>query len=318
MVEASSLFVLGSFVVACSARVARFPRPGESLRAEAFALEAGGKGFNLALGASRLGAPVDGLFAVGSDPFADFAAAAFARAGLPIGMLRRRDGATGAGIGFVDEGGENCLAVDPGANLRLSAGDVRAAGEAIGRAALVLAQFEIGDEPIAEAFSIARAAGRPTLLNPSPCREPDPAVLGRTSILVLNRVEAAQLAGLDGGGGGGTAEADAARAERAAADLLRRGPDAVVVTLGAEGALACRRDGPTLRVPARPVRAVDTLGAGDAFAAGLAVGLAERRPWTDAMRLAAACGAAAVRRRGVFDALPTRAEAEALLVGPTP
>jgi ribokinase len=87
----------------------------------------------------------------------------------------------------------------------------------------------------------------------------------------------------------------------------------VVITLGPEGALLCRRDGPPLHQPAFRVDVVDTLGAGDAFAAGLAVSLVEGRTWEEALRRAAACGALATRRLGVFDALPSRAELDAFL-----
>lgn len=307
--SAASIFVLGSFVAACSAKVVRLPVAGESLRADAFTLEAGGKGFNLMVGARRLGASVDGLLAVGADLFAELAKPALMQADLPAEMLRRCDGATGSGIGFVDRSGENCLAVHPGANLRLSAAHVRDACEAIRDAKLVLAQFEIGDEPIAEAFALARSAGVPTLLNPSPYRAIDRHVLAHTSILVLNRVEAAQVARAFG------VESAAADGQwtKLAAALLGRGPESVVITLGAEGASAWHANGRSEFQPAFAVEVVDTMGAGDAFTAGLAVGLCEGRPFEDCLRLAAACGAFATRRLGVFEALATYQEVQQFL-----
>jgi ribokinase len=297
-------------VAACSAKVAQLPRPGESLRAEAFTLEAGGKGLNLAMGARRLGAEVDGLLAIGSDLFAALAEPALRRADLPLGMLHRFDGPTGSGIGFTDVHGENCLAVYPGANLRLSSAEVHATADRLRRAKLVLAQFEISDAPIAKAFALARASGVRTLLNPSPFRAIDPEILARSSILVLNRVEAMAALGL--------VDHDAKRAELEALQdlattLMARGPEAVVVTLGGDGALLCRRDGPPLHQVGFRVQVVDTLGAGDAFSAGLAVSLVEGRPWEEALRRAAACGAIATRHLGVFDALPSRAELDAFL-----
>lgn len=305
----ASVFVLGSFVAACSAKVARLPLAGESLRAEAFTLEAGGKGFNLMVGARRLGASVDGLLAVGTDLLGTLAKPALSRADLPVGMLRGCDATTGSGIGFIDQNGENCLAVHPGANLLLSATHVREASGAIRGAQLVLAQFEINDEPIAEAFLVARSAGVPTLLNPSPYRAIDTRILAHTSILVLNRVEAAQLAhafGVDS-----TAADD--RWMKLAAALFDRGLQSVVVTLGPEGAFACSANGRAEFQPSFAVDVVDTMGAGDAFTAGLAVGLCEDRPFSDCLRRAAACGALATRRLGVFEALPTRKQLEQFL-----
>jgi ribokinase len=308
------IFVLGSFVAACSAKVRHLPKPGESLRAEAFTLEAGGKGLNLAVGARRLGVAVGGLLAVGSDLFAQLAEPALMRADLPVHMLRRYPGPTGSGIGFTDAAGENCLAVYPGANLALSAADVRSAADAISRATLVLAQFEIGDEPIAEAFALARLAGAATLLNPSPYREVPADILAHTSILVLNRVEAAHMgATLDRTGAIAHPDVNLSAWESLATRLIAKGLETVIVTLGAQGALACRRDHAPLYQPGFTVAAVDSLGAGDAFSAGLAASLSEGRPFDECLRRAAACGALATQRLGVFEALPSRAELDAFL-----
>ncbi len=314
----TSIFVLGSFVAACSAKVEHLPRPGESLRADAFTLEAGGKGFNLMVGARRLGADVSGILAVGSDLFAQLAEPALTRANLPLGILRRYDVPTGSGIGFTDAHGENCLAVYPGANLSFSAGDVRAARRDLAGARLVLAQFEIGDEPIAEAFALAREAGAATLLNPSPYRAIDAAILARTSILVLNRVEAGELSLAFGGSAAAVARTDRSALAAFAARVLERGPEAVIVTLGKEGALAIRRNSEPLHQPAFPVDTIDTLGAGDAFFAGFAVAFVEDRPFAECLRRAVACGALATRRLGVFDALPTREELDRFLERETP
>jgi ribokinase len=304
MDQPASLFVLGSFVVACSAKVPHLPRPGESLRAEAFTAEPGGKGLNLALGAHRLGAKVDGIFSIGTDLFSQLAQSAFAQVGLSATMLRQVDAKTGSGIGFTDSHGENCLAVCPGANLLLSAQDIRSVEQAVREAGLVLAQFEIGDEPILEAFTIADAAGAPTVLNPSPYRPVDPRILERTSVLVLNRVEATHLAKSSDYGTQGTLES----LDDMAATLLEQGPDLIVVTLGGEGAIAYQRGAPPLHQPSFPVKAVDTLGAGDAFTAGLAVGLLQGRPLPECLRRAAACGALVCAQVGVFTALPSTVE----------
>ena len=93
MKDAAPIFVLGSFVAACCVKVDRLPVAGESLRASAFILEAGGKGFNCAVGLRRLSVHVDGLLAIGDDWFADFARDAVIRAQLPDRMLVRCAGA---------------------------------------------------------------------------------------------------------------------------------------------------------------------------------------------------------------------------------
>jgi len=312
MYRTASLFVLGSFVVACSAKTTHFPRPGESLRADAFTIEPGGKGFNLAVGAHRLGAKVDGIFAIGEDLFAQLASEAFVQAGLDRAMLRRVAAPTGGGIGFTNVQGENCLAVYPGANLALSSDDVRAVASSILGADLVLAQFEVADEPILEAFTLARGAGRRTLLNPSPYRALDPGLLRATSILVLNRVEAGQAAR---GLGLSEAQESPEDLDQLASALLDSGPDLVVVTQGADGATAYERGKPPHHQPAFPITSVDPLGAGDAFTAALATGLQNGCPLADALLRATACGALVCQRIGVFHALPTEAELDRFLQG---
>jgi ribokinase len=309
--ERVQIFVVGSFVVACTVIVPRLPRAGESLSATAFLVEPGGKGFNLAVAAHRLGVAVDGIFAIGSDPFSEIAVSAFRRSGLSPDMIRRFDTTTGAGIGFTDETGENCLAVHLGANALISATDVERAAGSVAASSLVMATFEAPDAPILTAFTIARQAGRATLLNPSPYRALDPRLLAVTSILVVNRVEAEQI----GADLTAVTEGETPLATyRAWADgVMDQGPDTLVVTLGSEGALAFRRAHDALYQPAIPVPAIDTIGAGDAFAAGLATAIVEQRPFAECLTRASACGAMATVKFGAFDAFPSAADLDRFL-----
>lgn len=101
----------------------------------------------------------------------------------------------------------------------------------------------------------------------------------------------------------------------AAQELLRRGVDAVAITLGEQGAYWS--DGADKGyVPPFPVTAVDTVAAGDAFNGTLAVALAEGNSLAGAVRWAAAAGALAVTQVGAQDAMPTRDGVEALLTAP--
>jgi ribokinase len=309
------LFVVGSFVAASAAKVETLPKPGESLTAHAFALEPGGKGFNLAVAGRRLGAAVAGILAVGDDMLSGLAAPALERARLPGEMLHRLPGSTGAGIGFIDARGENCLAVFPGANARLGASDVREKRSAIAKADITLAQFEVRDEPIIAAFEIAREAGKTTLLNPSPFRKLDHRLLALTTILVFNAHEAAAMASdLTGASSPVFQVHGLAEIQAFAEAVMAIGPEIVVVTLGQGGAVFCRSKHPPLHQPSFPVVAIDTLGAGDAFAAGLAASLAEGQPPEKAMAFASACGAILAGSWGVFDTFPDRAAVEAFLL----
>ena len=92
--------------------------------------------------------------------------------------------------------------------------------------------------------------------------------------------------------------------------LALQGPRAVVVTLGAEGALVVEH-GQAVHVPAVPVDAVDTTAAGDAFCGALADALARGGGVLDAAAWAVRAAALATTRHGAQPSLPTRAEVEA-------
>jgi tagatose 6-phosphate kinase len=73
--------------------------------------------------------------------------------------------------------------------------------------------------------------------------------------------------------------------------LLDLGAQNAVITLGADGAIAT--DGNDFwRIHSPPIKAINSVGSGDAFTAGLAAGLVDGQPLPDACRLGAACGAA--------------------------
>jgi ribokinase len=315
MSNANPIFVLGSFVAACSVKVGRFPRPGESVLADGFTLEAGGKGFNCAAALRKLDVAVDGLFATGDDFFADFAAAAFARMDVPAHALRRFAGATGAGVGLVDPSGENVIAVYPGANGLLSPDDVAKVRDRIRQSRFVVAQFEIADAPIAAAFAAAKEFGVATVLNPSPYRVIAGDIWSATDTLVVNETEAGQLAGDWNASLDETARDRHGRWAPVARALLAGGLSTLVVTFGQHGASAWS-GAHAIHQPAFAVECVDTIGAGDAFLAGFLAEIWTGNGMPMALRSAAACGALATTRCGLLDALPDRPMLAAFLQRP--
>jgi ribokinase len=86
------------------------------------------------------------------------------------------------------------------------------------------------------------------------------------------------------------------------------GGRAVVVTLGAAGALVVPGDGPAALIPALRVVPVDTTGAGDAFNGALAAGLAAGLPLTEATRRAVAAAGLSTTRAGARGGMPTTAD----------
>jgi ribokinase len=141
----------------------------------------------------------------------------------------------------------------------------------------------------------AFAAHVPVLLNPAPAAPLPDALWARIDILVLNESEAAAYAGHD--------VVDPSSAAEAGALLRARGPDRVLVTLGAQGVVVV--DGAGARhFPARKVKAVDTTAAGDTFIGALAAALCEGQSLDDAVALGQAASALCVMRRGAQTSTP--------------
>jgi ribokinase len=152
------------------------------------------------------------------------------------------------------------------------------------------------------AAETARRRGARIMLNAAPLLWPGDALGFAWDVLVVNESEAVGLTGASGA--------------PAAALLRGRGAGLAIVTMGAAGCAVASDDGVRM-VAARPVTAVDSAGAGDAFCGALAALIVGGRPWPDAVAAAQRAAAIAVSRRGVFTALPTQAElGEILAVAP--
>jgi len=218
--------------------------------------------------------------------------------------VRRVSAPSGVALIFVDDAGENSIAVASGANGELRPGDVNDVAATLGPDDVVLLQLEV---PLATVEHAARAAamrGARVILNPAPARPVPDALLSSVSLLTPNELEAAQLTGL--------AVRDAESCARAAAALHARGAGDLVITLGSRGAFSPTASRSEL-VPAFPVDAVDTTAAGDVFNGALAVALVERRALREAIQFAAAAAALSVTRAGAQTSAPNRWEIETFL-----
>ncbi|WP_442816750.1 sugar kinase [Streptomyces sp. NBC_01304] len=110
---------------------------------------------------------------------------------------------------------------------------------------------------------------------------------------------------------------DAPREVAAQAELLLSlGVGEVVVKLGAQGATVYSGAGEPLHCPAREVRAVDAVGAGDAFVAGYLSALLDGADSAGRLDRAVTTGAFAVASRGDWEGAPTRAELGLLRAAP--
>lgn len=283
---------LGSINIDHFYHLPRMPGPGETLAATSHAVGLGGKGANQSVAAARAGARVVHIGGVGSEAWALDRLSGF---GVDCRFVERLEVATGHAIILVDQRGENSIILYPGANRAFSQAGIAAALGDAGPGDTLLIQNETLHQ--ADAARMAQVRGLRVIYSAAPF-EADAvrAVIPFVSLLVLNAVEAAQLAEAQG------------------MDLDDLPVPEVLITRGAEGAeWHDLRRGVRIFQPSFPVRPVDTTGAGDTFAGYFAAGLDEGLGPQTALRLAAAAAALMVTRVGTADATPTRAEVEGFL-----
>ncbi|WGD42872.1 ribokinase [Streptomyces cathayae] len=296
------LLVVGSANADLVIGVERRPDAGETVLGSDLVVHPGGKGANQAVAAARLGARTALLARVGDDAHGRLLLDSQREAGVDTAGVLVGGAPTGVALITVDPSGDNSIVVSPGANGRLTPGDVRAAGDLLRAARVVSTQLEIPLETVVE---VARSLAPDSrfVLNPSPPQPLPDEVLSVCDPLIVNEHEAKVILGE--GARPGEEPEDWARL------LLAKGPRSVVVTLGGEGSLVASSDGVS-RIPPVKVRAVDTTGAGDSFTAALAWRLGLGESLADAAAYAARVGAVTVTREGAQVSFPTAEEVAAL------
>jgi len=290
---AARIVVMGSVNTDLVIRGPRIPSPGETVTGGSFLRAQGGKGANQAVAAARAGADVTFLARVGDDELGEAAIASLVGESIDVGHITRDpDHATGVALIMVDQVGENAISVAPGANARLSVGDVEAARAAIESADVLLMQLETPIPAVERAAAIAASSDTVVILNPAPARPLGDSLLSDVDVLTPNEGESSFL----------SREAEPLAA---AARLRESGVGTVVVTLGPRGALVHSGEGEFF-VAGFSVTAIDSTAAGDAFNGFLAVSLAEGLDLTQAVPRACAAGALATTVPGARPSLPFR------------
>lgn len=303
----SKIIVVGSTNTDMVCQLPTLPTPGETVVGGKFFKVNGGKGANQAVAAARAGGQVSMLGCVGTDEFGPVAISSMARDGVDTTMMKLTgEASTGIALIFVDDRGQNSIAVAPGANSLLLPGDIEKAEAKIAGAEIVLLQYEIPRETVEKTIEIAHKHGTKVIFNPAPANEVSAETLPMIDFIVLNTKETELFTGIKT-----TKDAEIIKA---AQNLKERGVKNVIITLGSAGAYV---SGPEMQdfVQAMPVKAADTTAAGDVFCGALATALSEGMKLPDAMRFATAASAISVTRMGAQPSVPTREEIEKMLEG---
>lgn len=290
------LLVFGSINVDLVFRVARLPGPGETVVGPSYATAPGGKGANQAVAAARAGAQVRMVGQVGRDGFAEISLKSLRDAGVDGTGIAIGDAPTGCAAIAVDDTGENQIVVASGANAHVKADQVDDA--LLGPTTMLVMQMEVPPGENATLIARARRRGARIVLNLAPALPLPEQALRAIDVLVVNRGEAAALAGRLGVATG--------EAQAVACGLARALGAAVVMTLGKAGAIAADGEN-TWQAAALPIVPVDTTGAGDAFVGVLAAALDAGGTLTEALHCASAAAGLACLTLGAQPSLPGRA-----------
>ncbi|WP_051564330.1 ribokinase [Desulfovermiculus halophilus] len=298
------VIVVGSANTDLAVRVENLPSKGETVMGRDLTFFFGGKGANQALAALRCGADVLLIARIGTDHYGQRLARHLKDSGLPAAGIAADDEHP-AGLAFilVEPGGDNQITVVPGSNQHLSPADVRACADWFAPGSVLLTQLEIPMDTAAAALELAKSCAMTTILNPAPFAPLSRSILAATDILTPNQGEAVALCD--------SAEDIMQDPSQHLAPVLDLGPKEIIITLGQDGALRVTRKR-QLHIPASPVRAVDTVGAGDAFNGALAAAMAHGCSMQNALRLAGAAGALTAATPGAQEALPSQEDIEVL------
>ena len=274
----NDVFVVGALHLDVVVDAPRLPELDETLIGDSVAYRFGGKGGNQALFSARMGARVAMAGRVGDDSFARTIMSELDRSGVDRSQVLQVPGATGMSVAIVEAHGEYGAVVVSGVNRTIDHKQIDTRGSKV-----ILLQNEVPED--VNLGVVHGASDVQVVLNAAPARTVAPELLKATDLLVVNRVEAARLTDAAAG------DLDAPDAAR---ELAALGPRAVVVTLGAQGAVLY--DGKALERVPPPARVEGSAhGAGDAFVGAMAAELARGRDPMTAVRFAASSAAYFVR-----------------------
>jgi ribokinase len=298
----STVTVVGSYIAALVMDVACIPLEGETVIGHNFHTTHGGKGSNMAACAARLGAHTRFFGKVGRDAFGDGFVRLLKQEKIDGSALLFSDTKPTA-VGFIifSRKGSNIIVIDTAANGEFSPADITAHHEVISSSTVAVSPLEIPLATALAAASVARAAGTKFILNPAPAVDLRHADLSAVYALTPNELEARVCLGLR--------PDDPISDNEVVLELLSLGVENVMLTRGAKGVLWSCSAG-LVEVPAVPVLVVDTVGAGDAFNAGLAVGLSEQKSTLEAIALGVTAASLSTQRRETIASYAYRAEVD--------
>lgn len=303
--SAPHLVVLGSLNVDLIINVEDLPKSGQTIFSESFIIENGGKGANQAVAASRLGATVTMIGRVGVDVFSEQVLTDLRSEAVDVSRITKDlNHSTGIALITVDSKSENTIVVSSGANMNCGQVELDFLHDRIVGANCLMLQNEVPLEINLEAAKIAQRNNVPVIWDPAPFVRDIDQLIRKVDFLTPNQKEAELLTNSE--------LKDLESVHRALLKMKGLTRAICIITMGPEGLFFLSGD-ELIHVPSSSVLSVDSVAAGDAFTAGLAVGISEGLTLSVAAELGSAAGALATTKRGAQISMPSRIEVDSLM-----
>ncbi|MEQ7799326.1 ribokinase [Pedobacter sp. ASV1-7] len=301
----NGILVIGSTNIDMVASVSHLPVPGETIGDATFSIKYGGKGANQAIAAARAGGEVTFFSFLGDDSYGNSLISHFQENHINSSYIVQNAGVpTGTAFIFVAENGENCIVVAPGANKEMSVERISDFMATISNYQAVILQLEIPSETV---YAIIREAYKnqvKVIFNPSPCNSSAIDLLKYTDVLIVNEIEANELAELKN---------TKVPIHVVAKKLQEKGVGIVIITLGENGCYVLSEDVDQYFRGYR-VDVVDTTGAGDTFCGSFTSKYMECNELVKSVEFALASSAIAVTKLGAQTAIPVKEEVDSFLI----
>ncbi|NMC29108.1 MAG: ribokinase [Pelolinea sp.] len=306
MKDHPNIVVVGSFIMDLVFRTYRRPNRGETVVGKEFGMFTGGKGYNQAIAASRLGANVTMVGCLGTDMFGDSFITSMQKDNIDTRFVVR-DNNIGTGVAspvIYESEGDNSIIIIPRANQALRQEHIDSASAVIKSADLLMLQLEVPIETSMYAANVAHSAGVRVMLNPAPFTPIPSSFYKIVDIITPNEIEAEQMTGKQ--------LEKIETASEVGKSILTFGPKMVILTMGQRGAYYFDFNRES-HIPAFHMNAIDPTAAGDAFCAGFAVAISQGRDPIEAVRMGNAAGGLATTILGAEPSLPRIDQVLALL-----
>lgn len=303
----AKIITVGSVNMDLVLRSKRSPIPGETIKAENFYTNPGGKGANQAVAIAKLGGESILLARTGDDGYGGELKAALKKYGVDTRCVKETENCcSGIAVITVTDDGENSIIIAGGANDKLCPQDVDDIEDQIESADAVMMQLEVPIETIKRAIELAKKHNKLTVLDPTPVPISGlPDELFEVDIFSPNKSETESITGI--------AIKNDDDIKKACDYLLAKGVKQVVMKLGEKGALIVNSSGEIRRIEACKVKAVDTTAAGDCFTAAMTLRYVETGSMEKAVQFACAAGALTVTAKGAQQSIPYLKDVEKFL-----